>query len=351
MASPPALADIREGSSYSPNPSNTGVQETTTPNAPLEMSSPHPNRPRMNSCVSHVSIGFFDPEGVGRLQHTLTDLSISDDQAQGPAPGEELTKEMDKLKGGNGEAFDFEKALRELVKRRAEVDIKSRELGVHFEDLRVVGVGATAMSQPTMGSVLNPMNVVNAIKTMNHTPLRDILTGFEGVVHPGEMLRESALRLSHVFFCPHHRHTVVLGSPGSGCTTLLKALTNQRSEYHSVHGTVSYDSLTPSSISSQFRGDIQYCPEDDVHFPTLTVQETIEFAASTRAPQTRIDGKSRAQFVRTITSVFTTIFGLRHVLRTKVGDQAIRGVSGGEKKRVSISESLATRSLINAWDK
>jgi ATP-binding cassette, subfamily G (WHITE), member 2, SNQ2 len=144
---------------------------------------------------------------------------------------------------------------------------------------------------------------------------------------------------------------VVLGSPGSGCTTLLKALTNQRSEYHAIHGTVSYDSLTPSSIAQHYRGDIQYCPEDDIHFSTLTVEQTIEFAASTRAPQARIDRKSREDYVRIITNVYATIFGLMHVMHTRVGDQAIRGVSGGEKKRVSISEALATRSLINAWDK
>jgi ATP-binding cassette, subfamily G (WHITE), member 2, SNQ2 len=52
-----------------------------------------------------------------------------------------------------------------------------------------------------------------------------------------------------------------------------------------------------------------------------------------------------------MTDVLTTIFGLRHVKNTPVGDASIRGVSGGEKKRVSISEALATRSLITSWDK
>ena len=46
-----------------------------------------------------------------------------------------------------------------------------------------------------------------------------------------------------------------------------------------------------------------------------------------------------------------TLFGLRQVKKTPVGDAALRGVSGGEKKRVSISEILATRNLLTCWDK
>ena len=46
-----------------------------------------------------------------------------------------------------------------------------------------------------------------------------------------------------------------------------------------------------------------------------------------------------------------TVFGLKHVRNTVVGDAIIRGVSGGEKKRVSIAEALAIRHKIGAWDK
>lgn len=144
---------------------------------------------------------------------------------------------------------------------------------------------------------------------------------------------------------------VVLGSPGSGCTTLLKMIANQRDEYHSVTGDVWYDSLSPEELRKYYRGDVTYCPEDDIHFPTLTVEQTIAFAAATRVPQARIDGMSRDEYVNFITDVYTTIFGLRHVRDTKVGDAAIRGVSGGEKKRVSIAEAMAQRSLLGAWDK
>ncbi len=141
-----------------------------------------------------------------------------------------------------------------------------------------------------------------------------------------------------------------MGRPGSGCSTFLKTLANQREEYHSVEGEVHYDSLSSEELAKHYRGDVQYCPEDDVHFPTLTVEQTLRFAVKTRAPQERV-GHSRAEYVDMMVEVLTTIFGLRHAKGTMVGDAAIRGVSGGEKKRVSIAEAMATRSKLNCWDK
>ena len=149
----------------------------------------------------------------------------------------------------------------------------------------------------------------------------------------------------------HNRTSVVLGSPGSGCTTFLKMLANQRDTYHDVQGQVHYDSMSPNQIAAHYRGDVQYSPEDDVHFPTLTVEETIRFAARTRTPHARANGQSRDDFIEEMTDVLTAVFGLRQVRKTLVGDAGVRGVSGGEKKRVSIAEALACRSLINCWDK
>lgn len=72
-----------------------------------------------------------------------------------------------------------------------------------FNDLRVVGIGARASLQPTIGSLFSPTSLLRTINEARHPPVRDILSGFEGVVAPGEMLREH-LRLisSHV---PHEK--------------------------------------------------------------------------------------------------------------------------------------------------
>ena len=72
--------------------------------------------------------------------------------------------------------------------RGQDSNVKRRELGVVFQDLRVQGLGTAASHQPTVGSVLNPMTVVDTIRALIHPPVRDIISGFEGVVNPGEML-------------------------------------------------------------------------------------------------------------------------------------------------------------------
>ncbi|KAG6901006.1 hypothetical protein C0995_002576 [Termitomyces sp. Mi166 len=228
------------------------------------------------------------------------------------------------------ENLDFQETLRALVSKREEAHIKSRTLGVVFSDLEVVGLDASNRYQPTLGSLFNYKTIQASISAARYPPVRKILSGFEGVVKPGEML-------------------LVLGRPGSGCTTFLKTIANRREEYYAVNGEVHYDCLSPEDIKNHYRGDIQYCPEDDIHFPALSVEHTLKFAAKTRAPKMRM-GVSRSVYNNQITDGLLTLFGLRHARKTPVGDAMIRGISGGEKKRVSIAEVFATRPCFSAWD-
>ncbi|KAI0265431.1 ABC-2 type transporter-domain-containing protein [Gloeopeniophorella convolvens] len=303
-------------------PAPDGIQSNDPPSPVIPRKTPAPGGRRGSG--SRVTVGYFDREGVDQLRRTLTRLS----EAQ---PDTLRTESEVTLSVPATGPFDFEKTLRTIMKKRDRAGVQTRELGVMFKDLHVVGLGASASYQTTFGDFFNPKVILENIRTSRNPPLRDILSGFQGVVRPGEML-------------------LVLGSPGSGCSTLLKTLTNQRAEYHLVEGEVHYDSFTPEAIAHRYRGDVIYCPEDDIHFPMLTVDQTLRFAAKMRAPHNRIEDHSRRTYVTTITDILQTIFGLRHVKKTPVGDAAIRGVSGGEKKRVTISEALTLRSLITAWD-
>lgn len=301
-------------------------------NPPVPHVHHHHNANRRHSTASRVSVDFFDPEGMNELRQTLTkdQKSLKQEEERPPTPVSPSSGQSEDTIAADKEGFDLEKMIRKIIRRRDDDEVKPRKLGVVFNDLLVRGVGTSSSYQPTLGSILNPLTMLEEIKNARHPPLRDIISGFEGVVKPGEML-------------------LVLGSPGAGCSTLLKTLANHRDEYHSIEGNVHYDSITPDELKRHFRGDVQYCPEDDIHFPTLTVQQTIDFAARTRTPRNRAD-HNRAQFREFLTDILTTVFGLRHAKKTPVGNAAVRGVSGGEKKRVSIAEALATRACIGCWD-
>lgn len=81
-----------------------------------------------------------------------------------------------------------------------------------------------------------------------------------------------------------------------------------------------------------------------MHFPTLTVRQTLEFALRSKMPK-RYHGD-----IPTFLDVYGKAFGMSHVMDTMVDNEYIRGISGGEKKRVSIMESLAVDSAVGAWD-
>jgi ABC-type multidrug transport system ATPase subunit len=78
--------------------------------------------------------------------------------------------------------------------------------------------------------------------------------------------------------------------------------------------------------------------EDDIHFPTLKVEETMDFAASTKLSK----GHTKKDIASTRDSILDKL-GIGHTKSTMVGNEAVRGVSGGERKRVSLAEVMATQ--------
>lgn len=65
-----------------------------------------------------------------------------------------------------------------------------------FHNLRVVGLGSAENYQSTFGSLFDPHVLLQSLHEARKPPLRDILSGFEGVVRPGEMLRQSLASFS-----------------------------------------------------------------------------------------------------------------------------------------------------------
>lgn len=91
---------------------------------------------------------------------------------------------------------------------------------------------------------------------------------------------------------------------------------------------------------------------DDIHISTLTVSQTLNFALSlkTPGPNGRLPGISRKEFQSTVLNTLLRMLNISHTANTLVGDEFVRGVSGGERKRVSIAEMMATRAHVLCFD-
>ena len=103
-------------------------------------------------------------------------------------------------------------------------------------------------------------------------------------------------------------------------------------------------------MHTYFRGEAVYAGENDVHFPMLSVGDTLAFAARARAPRELPAALKSKDFSILLRNVIMAIFGISHTANTVVGNDFIRGVSGGERKRVSIAEAALSDAALQSWD-
>ncbi|XP_057961499.1 ABC transporter G family member 21 [Malania oleifera] len=142
-------------------------------------------------------------------------------------------------------------------------------------------------------------------------PARAILNGASGMVRPGELL-------------------AMLGPSGSGKTTLLTALAGRLSG--KITGTITYNDQPFSGAVKRKTG---FVAQDDVLYPHLTVLETLTYAALLRLPSqlTRAEKVQQAELI-------ISELGLTRCRNSAVGGPLFRGLSGGERKRVSIGQEM-----------
>ncbi|KAG6577381.1 ABC transporter G family member 9, partial [Cucurbita argyrosperma subsp. sororia] len=138
-----------------------------------------------------------------------------------------------------------------------------------------------------------------------------ILKGISGVVRPGEML-------------------AMMGPSGSGKTTLLTAIGGRLGGR--LEGTISYNN---KPFSNKIKRNIGFVTQDDILLPHLTVTETLVFTALLRLPNALTKHQKLAHAETVLSQL-----GLIKCKNSVVGDQRLRGVSGGERKRVSIGQEM-----------
>ena len=234
------------------------------------------------------------------------------------------------------EDFQLDDFLRDghFEKRTPEGE-SAKKVGVVYRHLTVKGVGATVaftktLPQAVMGTFGPDLynlvcRFVPALRFGKKPPTRDLIRDFTGVVRDGEMM-------------------LVLGRPGSGCSTFLKVIANERETYAAVEGDVTYGGIAASEQKKYYKGEVNYNPEDDQHFPDLNVEQTLRFALMNKTKQ------HQRGSIPVLINALLTMFGIKHTQYTKVGNEYVRGVSGGERKRVGIAETLATKSTVVCWD-
>ncbi|KAI8354178.1 ABC-2 type transporter-domain-containing protein [Blakeslea trispora] len=235
-----------------------------------------------------------------------------------------------KLEEGTAEAdeFNLDEYLNGLRRDEVEAGHTQKHLGLVWKDLTVMGQAADAHTIPTVFSFLQFWKAFGFGVSKNK---KTILHNLSGHCKDGEML-------------------LVLGRPGAGCTTFLKIMANLRGAYTDINGTVSYGGIDPDTFAKRYRGQVCYNEEEDQHYPTLTAKQTLEFALSMKTPGKRLPDETRQDFINKVLYMLGNMLGLTKQMNTMVGNAFVRGLSGGERKRMSIAEQMTTHSSINCWD-
>ncbi|CAI9768357.1 unnamed protein product [Fraxinus pennsylvanica] len=170
------------------------------------------------------------------------------------------------------------------------------------------------MAWPSLFQVRNPATAADPVSGETFfTRTKVLLNDISGEARDGEIM-------------------AVMGASGSGKSTLIDALANRMAK-ESLQGTVT---LNGEQLESSLLKVISaYVMQDDLLFPMLTVEETLMFAAEFRLPRTLSKSKKKMRVQALIDQL-----GLRNAAKTVIGDEGHRGVSGGERRRVSIGTDI-----------
>lgn len=165
-------------------------------------------------------------------------------------------------------------------------DEKTRHVGVVFKDLTVKGVGLGVALQPTLGDLFLKLPrfigglFSNPSRATGKPPIQTLINDFSGCIRPG-------------------RCCSCLAGQAVAAVPFLKVLANQRFAYKSVEGEVTYGGTSAKKMGKEYASEVVYNPEDDLHYATLSVKNTLKFALGTRTPgkASRNEGESNRDYV------------------------------------------------------
>ncbi|KAK3161259.1 hypothetical protein QOZ80_1BG0074790 [Eleusine coracana subsp. coracana] len=296
-----------------------------------------------------------------RVRRAIVPFGLGAGEAAGAANGGKGVVDVDVLSLGPQERRallervvrvadeDNERFLLKLKDRIDRVGIDMPTIEVRFENLEAdaeVRVGSSGL--PTvLNSVIN--TVEEAANALHILPSRKqtmpVLHDVSGIIKPRRM-------------------TLLLGPPGSGKTTLLLALAGRLDKDLKVKGKVTYNGHEMTEFVPERTA--AYISQHDLHIGEMTVRETLAFSARCQGVGSRLDmltELSRREKAANIkpdadidafmkasamggqeatvgTDYILKLLGLEICADTMVGDEMLRGISGGQRKRVTTGEML-----------
>ncbi|KAG7375417.1 hypothetical protein PHYPSEUDO_001327, partial [Phytophthora pseudosyringae] len=243
------------------------------------------------------------------------------------------------MQQGEAAFYDFVAQQLEpaLGRTLPQMEVRCKNLSVIAEVSVVEQKPSAATSE--LPSVYNSLkHIVRKLTATRHVTQRHVLKRVDAVFEPGSI-------------------TLVLGQPGSGKTSLMKVLSGQFpvEKNIAVEGDISYNGRAWKELLPKLPQLAAYVPQTDKHFPALSVQETLEFAhaccpeevASKRGKdllsrgspeQTEAALRTADALYENYPDVIVEQLGLQICHDTVIGNALKRGVSGGERRRVTTGE-------------
>ncbi|KAI9981531.1 hypothetical protein PInf_009284 [Phytophthora infestans] len=237
----------------------------------------------------------------------------------------------------------MEKAMN---KQLPQLEVCFKEISISA-DIAVRDKNDLKTTLPTLPNEM--MKAVRGVIAKKHSVRKEILTNVSGVFKPGTI-------------------TLVLGQPGSGKSALMKLLSGRFPEEKNItiEGDVTYNGTPLSEVRKQLSQLVSYVPQRDEHYALLTAKETLEFAHACCGGDlaeywekqfvhgTPEENAEALKVVRAMYQHYPDLviqqLGLDNCQNTVVGDEMLRGVSGGERKRVTTGEMEFGNAYVKMMD-